>query len=117
MFKLMVSSSLLLVSLLASEAKAGECDISGVWQHSAKPATLFVDVDKGEISVHTHEINSESVGLVVLTKLKLASTAIYWDAKMYSAAEEAFVDVQLTAKSCHQLSVSFGGEEVLGLLR
>jgi len=117
MFKLIVLSSTLLVSLFSSAAKSGECNISGVWDHSAKPAKLFIDLSKGEISVQTHELNSKAIGLVVLKSLKLDSDANSWDAKMYSAAEDSFVDVQITSKSCNQLSVSFKGEEVLGLLR
>jgi len=117
MFKLIVLSSISLIFLFASTAKSSECDISGVWDHSAKPATLFIDLSKGEISVHTHEINSESIGLVVLKNLKLGSNATSWNAKMYSGAEDAFVDVKITSKSCNQLTVSFNGEEILGLLR
>jgi hypothetical protein len=36
---------------------------------------------------------------------------------MYSGAEDSFVGVQITSKSCNQLSVGFRGEEVLGVIR
>ena len=117
MFKLIVLSSLLVFSLFTTAAKSDECDISGVWNHSAKPAKLLIDLNKGEISVYSHENNSESIGLVALKGLKLGSTTSSWNAKMYSAAEDSFVDVKITSKSCNQLSVSFNNEEVLGLLR
>jgi len=117
MFKLIVLSSIFLVILFSPTAKSSECDISGVWDHSAKPATLFIDLSKGEISVHTHEINSESIGLVVLKNLQPGSNSTSWHAKMYSGADNSFVDVQITSKSCNQLAVSFNGEEVLRLLR
>jgi len=116
MLKLIVVSCLLVVSVFSTGAK-GECDISGIWNHSAKPAKLFVNLSKGEISVHSHDNNAKAIGLVVLKGLKLDLTSTYWNAKMYSAAEDSFVDVQITSKSCNQLSVSFNNEEVLGLLR
>jgi hypothetical protein len=117
MFKLLVLSSLLIVLTYSTEAKSDECEISGIWNHSAKPAKLFIDLGKGEISVHSHENNPESIGLVALKGIKLGSTASSWDAKMYSAAEDSFVNVQIKSNSCNQLSVSFKGKEVLGLLR
>jgi len=116
MFKLVVLCFLLVVLFFPSEAK-GNCDISGIWNHSAKPAKLFIDLSKGEISVHSHENNAKAIGLVVLKSLKSGSTSTSWYAKMYSAAEDSFVDVQITSNSCNQLSVNFNGEEVLGLLR
>lgn len=117
MYKLIAVSSILVVALFSMTAQGDECDISGVWNHSAKPAKLFIDLSKGEISVHSHENNVESIGLVALKSLKLGSTTSSWNAKMYSAAEDSFVDVQITSKSCNQLSVSFNDKEVLGLLR
>lgn len=117
MFKLIVLSSIFIVSIFSPEAKSDECNLTGIWDHSAKPAKLFIDLTKGEISVYSHNLNPESIGLVVLKSLKIDSTKSSWDAKMYSAAEGSFVDVQITAKSCNQLSVGFQGEEVLGLVR
>jgi len=117
MLKQLVLSSLLISSLFSTSAKSDECDISGIWNHSAKPAKLFIDLSKGEISVYAHELNPKSIGLVVLKSLKLGATQSSWNAKMYSAAEDSFVDVQIASKSCNQLSISFSGEEVLGLLR
>jgi hypothetical protein len=117
MYKPIVLSTILLLSLFSTVAKGDECDISGVWNHSAKPAKLFIDLSKGEISVYSHEKNLESIGLVALNSIKLGSTASTWDAKMYSAAENSFVNVQIKSISCNQLSVSFDDKEVLGLLR
>ncbi len=116
MLKLIALSSLIVVSIFSSEAKS-ECDISGLWNHSAKPAKLFVNLSKGEISVHTHDNNAKAIGLVVIKSLELDSTLTSWNAKMYSAAEDSFVDVKITSKSCNQLSVSFNSEDVLRLLR
>ena len=121
MFKLLVLSTILLASLLSSvsstAAEGKDCDISGIWDHSAKAATLFIDLTKGEILVHSHEITPKSIGLVVLKNLELDSTESYWNAKMYSAADESFVEVKITVISCYQLSVSFKDEVVLGLIR
>ncbi|MBA6390954.1 hypothetical protein H4J38_09230 [Colwellia sp. BRX10-3] len=117
MYKLIVLSSILLVTLFSTAAKSNECDISGVWNHSAKPAKLFIDLNKAEISVHSHENNSESIGLVALKSVTQGSTENTWNAKMYSAAEDSFVNVKIASKSCNKLSVSFNGEEVLGLFR
>lgn len=43
--------------MLPTEAKS-ECDISGIWNNSSKPAKLVVDLAKDEISVHSHDNNS-----------------------------------------------------------
>ena len=117
MNKPVVLSSILIASIFSTEVKSNECNITGVWDHSAKPAKLFIDVTKGEISVHSHDLTPKSVDLVVLKNLKIGSTKSSWNAKMYSAAEDSFVDVQITSISCNQLSVGFQGEEVLGLVR
>jgi hypothetical protein len=116
MFKLIVLFSFLIVSIFSTEAKS-ECDISGIWNHSAKPAKLFVDLGAAEISVLSHDNNSKAIGLVVLKSLETGKTSSSWNAKMYSAAEDSFVDVQIKSKNCNQLMVSFKGEEVLRLLR
>ena len=117
MYKLIVLSSILITAIFSAKVKSSECDISGIWDHSAKPAKLFIDLTKGEISVHSHDVTPKSIGLVVLKNLKLGTTKYAWDAKMYSAAEDAFVSVEITSKSCNQLSVDFHGEEVLRLIR
>jgi hypothetical protein len=116
MLKFLVFSSILMASTFSAEAK-GECDISGIWNHSAKPAKLLVDLSKGEISVHSHDDNTKAIGLVVLKGVKPASNSSSWNAEMYSADEDSFVDVQITSKGCNQLSVYFQGEEVLELVR
>lgn len=117
MFKLIVLSTILIATIFTPKAKSEECNISGVWNHTAKPAKLFIDLAKGEISVHSHDKTPKSIGLVVLKSLKQSSAESSWEAKMYSATEDSFVDVQITSKGCNQLSVSFHGEEVLGLIR
>jgi hypothetical protein len=117
MHKLAVFSSIVIVCIFSVGVKSEECNIAGVWEHSAKPATLFIDLTKGEISVHSHDLNPKSIGLVVLKSIKLSSTTSSWDAKMYSAAVNTFVDVLITSKSCNQLSVGFQGDEILGLVR
>lgn len=116
MFKLLVLSPILAVSIFAADSKA-DCDISGIWNHSAKPAKLIVDLSKAEISVYSHENNDKAIGLVVLKAIKPASNLSSWDAKMYSADEDSFVDVQMTTKDCNQLNVVFQGDEVLALVR
>lgn len=116
MFKLIVLFSFLISSIFSTEA-IGECDISGVWNHSAKPAELFVDLSKAEISVHTHDTNPKAIGLVVLKGIEADKVSSTWSAKMYSAATDSFVNVQIKSKSCNQLMVNFEGEEILKLLR
>ena len=116
MLKLIVLSSLLVISILSIEAKS-ECDISGIWNHSAKPAKLFVNLRKSEVTVHSHDKNTKAIGLVVIKDIEVDSSSNSWNAKMYCAAEDSFVDVQITSKSCNQLSVSLNNEEILGLLR
>lgn len=117
MLKLLFFSSVLAaVSFFSTEVK-GDCDISGLWDHSAKPAKLLVDLAKGEISVHSHDDNTKAIGLVVLKNIKQIVKPSSWQAKMYSADEDTFVDVEIVAKDCHQLSIYFQGEEVLQLVR
>ncbi|GAB2994857.1 hypothetical protein [Psychrosphaera aestuarii] len=117
MLKLKVLSAILFVSLFSSVAISNECQIAGVWSHSEKPAKLFIDLSTAEMLVQSHELNPKAVGLIVLKSLTLSSVTNSWKAKMYSAAEDSFVDVQLTTEGCNKLNVSFNGEEVLGLLR
>jgi hypothetical protein len=117
MLRLIFLSSILIGICLSAEAKSGECNISGIWNHTAKPAKLLIDMSKGEISVYSHDLNPKSIGLMVLKNLKLATVESSWDAQMYSSEEDSFVDVLITAKTCNQLSVGFRGEEVLGLVR
>lgn len=117
MYKLIIVTATLSLGLLPLLAQGNECDISGIWQHSAKPATLFIDLNKGEMSVKTHQLNPESIGQVVITSIKLGNSSGLWHAKMYSAAENSFVNVQMKPHSCNQLKVSYNGEEVLTLLR
>ncbi len=95
----------------------GECNISGIWDHDDKPAKLLFDLDNAEVTVYSHDNNTKAIGLVVLKALKPTSNALLWNAQMYSAAEGSYVDVQLTLNGCHQLAVSFNGEEVLALAR
>lgn len=116
MFRHLVLSSILLVSSFPFQAK-GECDISGIWNHTAKPAKLYFDLDKAEVTVYSHDSNRKAIGLVVLKALMPTSNPLLWNAKMYSAAEDSYVDVRVTLTGCHQLAVSFNGEEVLALVR
>ncbi|MCF7499515.1 hypothetical protein [Pseudoalteromonas sp. L1] len=116
MLRFLVLSSLLVTSIYSTEVQA-DCDISGIWRHSTKPAKLLVDLRKGEISVQSHDNNAKAVGLVVLKDLKSSLTSANWDAKMYSAAEDSFVDVQITSESCNHLSVNYNSEEILELFR
>ncbi|MAC47360.1 MAG: hypothetical protein CMI12_10970 [Oceanospirillum sp.] len=115
MVRFLVVGSILLVANIS--VRANECDISGVWDHSAKPASLLVDVNKAQITVYSHDNNSKAIGLVVLKALKPTSDPLLWDAQMYSAAEDSFVDVHIAAKDCSQLTVSFNSEVVLKLVR
>lgn len=117
MHKLLMLSSIFIMLLSSMSAHSHACDISGMWRHSAKPATLFINLDKGEISVQSHEVNPKSIGLVVLKELELNSEATRWRAKMYSAADNDFVSVQVIEKNCEQLTVSYNNEAVLMLLR
>jgi ligand-binding SRPBCC domain-containing protein len=116
MLKFLVCSSVLVVSTFTAETK-GDCDISGMWNHSVKPATLLVDLSKGEISVHSHDDNAKAIGLAVIKGIMPVPNASSWNAKMYSADEDSFVDVQIKSNGCNQLSVDFQGEEVLKLVR
>ncbi len=114
--KLLIFSSVLVASTFSALAK-GDCDISGIWNHSAKPAKLLIDLNKAEATVYSHDNNTKAVGLVVLKAITPTANSSLWEAQMYSAAENSFVDVHITSKACKQLAVSFDGDEVLELVR
>jgi len=116
MLRFSVFSFILVVSIFSVQAKS-ECDISGVWNHSAKPAELLIDLNKSEITVYSHDNNKKAIGLVVLKAFKPTSNATLWTAQMYSATDDSFVDVQMVSEGCSQLTVSFDGEEILELVR
>ncbi|MGQ8366192.1 hypothetical protein [Glaciecola sp. 1036] len=116
MLKFIVFSSVLVLSIFSVQAKS-DCDISGIWNHSAKPAKLLIDLNKSEVTVYSHDNNSNAIGLVVLKALKPTSNSSLWEAKMYSAEEDSFVNVQISSKGCNKLIVIFDGEEVLELIR
>lgn len=116
MLRFLVFSSILVASTFSVQAK-GDCDISGIWNHSDKPAKLLIDLKKAEATVYSHDDNTKAIGLVVLKAVKPASSSSLWDAQMYSAEEDSFVDVQITSKDCNQLNVVFQGDEVLSLVR
>ena len=116
MLRFLVSSLILVSSIFSAQVK-GDCDISGVWNHSDKPAKLLIDLNKAEATVYSHDNQTKAVGLVVLKAVKPASHASLWDAQMYSAEDDSFVDVQITSKDCKQLNVVYQGDEVLSLVR
>lgn len=116
MLRFLVSSFILVALIFSAQAK-GDCDISGIWNHSDKPAKLLIDLNKAEATVYSHDNHMKAVGLVVLKALKPASHASLWDAQMYSAENDAFVDVQIMSKDCNQLNVVYQGDEVLSLVR
>ncbi len=117
MVKLLVLSFIIITAFYSTAVQAQQCDISGIWKHSAKEAKLFIDLTSGEVAVHSHEVNPESIGLVVLKNLTVDSIPSHWQGEMFSGTAGAFVPVTITAKSCHHLSVNYRGDEVLGLLR
>ncbi|WP_298445529.1 hypothetical protein [uncultured Ferrimonas sp.] len=118
---MLIKRMMLIIAIVAatcSAATAAEpCDISGIWQHAAKPATLRIDLSRGEMLVYAHQTHPDSTGLVVLNRLKRTTAAASWQAQMYSAAAEGFVEVQLLATNCNQLSVRYQQQLVLELLR
>ncbi|QTH62652.1 hypothetical protein J1N51_07625 [Psychrosphaera ytuae] len=116
MFKRIVLLSFFCSFGLSANAQY-ECPVSGIWDHSSKPAQLFFDSNKAEISVHSHANNADAVGSVVIKDIKIDKAQHNWSAKMYSAVENSYVTVQVRPKGCNQLSVYFQGEEVLKLLR
>ena len=93
------------------------CDISGVWQHAGKPAELFIDTEKGEISVHSHELNPNAVGLVVIKNVEAETNGLTWTAKMYHAQKDDFVAVSITADRCNMLTVRHQSEAILKLIK
>lgn len=121
----MIKKVLFLAFLVAGQANAlssngaqeERCDISGVWQHAGKPAELSIDLSKGEIKVHSHELNPNAVGLVVIKNVKPTPTVSSWSAKMYHAQVDDFVTINITAENCKKLNLSHQGDQVLSLNR
>ena len=69
MLRFSVFSFILVVSIFSVQAKS-ECDISGVWNHSAKPAELLIDLNKSEITVYSHDNNKKSTWVSCFKGLK-----------------------------------------------
>lgn len=108
----------LFTSLQTSATALNErCDISGVWQHAGKPAKLFIDTDKGEISVHSHELNPNAVGLVVIKNVAAETNDLTWAANMYHAENKDFVAVHIVADRCDVLTVRHQSEVILKLIK
>lgn len=116
MLKRLLIRCAILVSFFSIGAKAN-CDISGIWNHSTKPATLLINMSTGEVSVASHEKNANAIGLTVLKNVEPTSNSSSWNGKMYSADDDSFVDVQITSENCRRLSVYFQDEKVLTLVR
>lgn len=116
MFKKIIFS-IVLVLAFSKSTHALTCDISGIWNHSAKPAKLYINIEKGEVSVYAHEVNPESIGLTVMENLELSLQPSSWKAEMYSAATSSMVNVLIEEKNCSQLIVNYNGEQILELVR
>ena len=116
MFKRIIFLSFLCSFALLVEAQ-NECKVSGIWNHSSKPAKLIFDSETAEVSVYSHDKNKSAIGSVVIKAVKSEKVKNSWNAMMYSAVENAFVDVQIQSEDCNQLLVYFQGEEVLKLIR
>ena len=116
MFKQIIFLSFLCSFAFSAEAQ-NECKISGIWNHSSKPAKLIFNSETAEVSVFSHDKNKSAIGSVVIKGIKSDKVKNSWNAKMYSALEKTFVDVQMESEDCNQLLVYFQGEEVLKLIR
>lgn len=115
----MFRSSLLISFFITASVNSyaqQQCDISGVWQHAGKPAELLINMEKGEMSVYTHQQNPEAEGLVVIKQLSKANTENQWLGKMYNAADNNFIEVTLSSPHCTKLTVTDKGKAVLTLL-
>ena len=94
-------------------------DISGVWQHSAKPVLLNVDLASGLVKVKSHKNNKDSEGLTVIKNInKNAQHPQYWFGEMYNGYIQSYVPVELYLASTGTLLVHDAkGLEVLKLYR
>lgn len=117
MLKREVLTCILAFTFLSAVVESKECDISGVWNHATKSAELEIDIASGEIAVHSHKNNSQTIGLVVIKELKMNDVGPNWSGKMFSAAENDFVGVKIQVNSCRELIVSLNSELVLTLTR
>lgn len=96
---------------------AKSCDISGIWQHADKSATLLVDLTKSEVSVHQHDENPKANGLVVIKEVTEIKPSLKWHAQMYNAAENNFVKVDIYQENCQVLRIYDNDKEILRMLR
>jgi len=115
--KYMLLMCLLVANTSAAKDEGAACRLSGVWQHSSKLAELYVDEARGSISVYSHDEHHASIGQLVVKKLQKSPDKTRWIGKMYSAHEDAFVDVSVKLEACKRLSFYYGGEEVLAIVR
>ncbi|NMP33420.1 hypothetical protein HII17_17875 [Thalassotalea sp. M1531] len=91
------------LSITKSVAYHTALDISGSWKHSEKPAWIQINFTNnvGEAVVFDHKNNIKANGLTVINQITAnsdnnAEHNFHWSAKMYSMANDNFVDVKLT---------------------
>ncbi|MCH2056483.1 MAG: hypothetical protein MK214_07730 [Thalassotalea sp.] len=98
-------------------AHAKSFDISVIWQHADKSATLLVDLAKAEISVHQPDENPKANGLVIIKEITEIKPSRKWHVQMYNAAENNFVKVDIHQENCKVLGVYDNDKEILKVLR
>ncbi|MBE1298895.1 MAG: hypothetical protein GJ680_03155 [Alteromonadaceae bacterium] len=60
-----------LASLLLSfpnQMRANE-SMQGIWQHAGKPAELLINLQSGLVTVHSHQLSPDSIGLTVMKNI------------------------------------------------
>jgi ABC-type molybdate transport system ATPase subunit len=102
--------------LIAQQTYAAS-DINGIWKHSDKEAWLKVDAASGVASVYIHH-HAKTAGLTVVKGIERdAESHALWVGKMYAAASDSFVNVELLLESPDCIIIIHNSNEILRLFR
>ena len=93
-------------------------EIDGIWKHADKDAWLKIDAKTGIASVYEHQGHPENAGLTIVRDIvAVAGETNLWQAKMYSASDQDFVDVTIHTTRPGALEVIYQDELVLTLIQ
>lgn len=94
------------------------CDISGMWKHSEKDASVVVDLNLKTIRVKNHSLYAEAEGLTVVKNLAAdVGRPNLWSGDIYSADIYSYVPVQLKSPDCTTLLITEHAEPKKEILR
>lgn len=107
-----------IIAVVSFPVFSQSCDISGMWKHAEKDASLVVDTSLKTIRVKHHALNAGAQGLTVIKNLAVdVGESNLWSGDIYSADINAFVPVQLKSPDCTTLLITKHTEHKKEILR